>query len=114
MSTNHTPPPAGDETWLQRVNEALQAVKALHQSVSQENGDTARVTRMLRRLKQARAVWLAGDRARAEQLLAAAMTPDDEPVDAKDAAAALAPLNGQAGERRAAGPTARKAAPEHT
>jgi hypothetical protein len=96
--------PADDQAWLKRVTAALDAVRALHQIVSREKGNTARLIWQMRCLQQARSAWMAGDRGRARQQLAAAMNPDDGQPSG----------NGQASEHSAAGPAAQKATAEHT
>src|SRR5262245_48266038 len=102
--SSHIRQPAADQAWLKRVTAALDAVRALYQIVSREKGNTARLTWQMRCLQQARSAWLAGDCGRAQQLLAAAMNPDDGPPSG----------NGQASEHSAAGPAARKAAADRT
>ena len=113
MSRRHIRQPAADEAWLPQVNAALNAVRSLYQRVSRENGNTDRLIRQMRCLKQARAAWLSGDRSRARQLLAAAMNSDDRQRPA-DGAASTPDSNGQAGEPSAAEPEAQKTAPERT
>ena len=113
MSRRHIRQSAADEAWLQRVTAALNAVRSLYQRVFRENGNTERLIRQIRCLKQARAAWLSGDRNRARQLLAAAMNPDDGQPPA-DGAASTAASNGQAGKPSAAEPEAQKTAPERT
>jgi hypothetical protein len=76
----------------------------LYQRASRENGNTDRLIRQMRCLKQARAAWLSGDRSRARQLLAAALALDDGPHLE----------NGQAGKQTASGPAAQKTASEGT
>ena len=104
MSRRHIRQPAADEAWLQRVTAALNAVRSLYQRVSRENGDTSRLIRQMRCLKQARAAWLSGDRCRARGLLAAALALDDGPHFE----------NCQAGKPSAAEPEAQKTVPERT
>src|SRR4051812_175788 len=96
MSPAHTQQPADDGAWLPRVTAALHAVRSLYRNVSRENGNTARLARQMHCLQQARAAWLAGERGRAQQLLAAAMEPDDGPPPAGGAAPDPASMNGQA------------------
>ena len=114
MSRRHIRQPAADEAWLPQVNAALNAVRSLYQRVSRENGNTDRLIRQMRCLKQARAAWLSGDRNRARQLLAAAMNPDDDGQPAADGEASAAASNGQAGKPSAAEPETQKTAPERT
>lgn len=113
MSRRHIRQSATDEAWLQQVKAALNAVRSSYQRVSRENGNTDRLIRQMRCLKQARTAWLAGDRNRACALLAAAMNPDGSPPPA-DGAPATAASNGQADEQNAPGPAAQKTAPERT
>src|SRR5438045_3643537 len=98
MSAAYTQQAADDAEWLPRVSDALCAVRSLYRAVSRENGNTDRLARQMRCLQQARAAWLAGDRARARQLLAAALDPDGGPPSAGGEASAPASRNGQAGE----------------
>src|SRR5262245_10976774 len=98
MSTDHIRHQADDGAWLQRVNAAIQAVKVLYQAVSEENGNTAILTRQLSCLKAARASWLAGDRDQARELLTAALNAGDgEPAATEGASPPPPSLNGQAG-----------------
>jgi hypothetical protein len=113
MSRRHIRQPAADEAWLPQVTAALNAVRSLYQRVSRENGNTDRLIRQMRCLKQARSAWLSGDRSKARQLLAAGMNPDDGQPPA-DGEASTAASNGQAGEPSAAEPEAQKTAPERT
>src|SRR6516162_1416967 len=102
-----------DEAWLQQVNAALSALQSVYKNVSRQNGNTDRLIRQMRCLKQARSAWLSGDRSKARQLLAAGMNPDDGQPPA-DGEASTAASNGQAGEPSAAEPEAQKTAPERT
>jgi hypothetical protein len=70
---------ADDEAWLAQVNAALSALDSVYQSLSRENGLADRLTRQMRCLKQVRTAWLAGERARASQLFAAALKPGGPP-----------------------------------
>ena len=109
----HIRQPAADEAWLQRLNDALQAVEALYQTVSRKNGNTAILARQVCALRAARLAWLTGSRDRARQLLAAAMNPDDDGQPPANGEASTA-SNGQAGKPGAAEPEAQKTAPART
>ena len=78
MSTLQSQQHAADETWFQRITDALQAVEALYQTVSRENGNTAILARQVRSLKAARLAWLTGSRERAHRLVAAALNQGDD------------------------------------
>jgi hypothetical protein len=102
MSRDHIRHQADDGTWLQRVNAAIQAVKALYQTVSEENGNTGILIRQLGSLKAARAAWQSGDRDRARELLTAALNAGDgEPAAAEGTPPPPSSLNGQAGAHHA-------------
>jgi hypothetical protein len=101
MSTCHIRQPDDDESWLLRITDALDAVRALLLKVSREDGDTSFLTRQLRYLRRSLAAWLADDRTRARGLLAAALNLDDGPPPAVGPASAPESMNGQAGEHTA-------------
>ena len=114
MSTGPFRQHADDETWFQQLNDALQAVEALYQTVSRKNGNTAILARQVCALRAARLAWLTGSRDRARRLMTAALNAGDGQPPANGEASAAA-SNGQAGEEQnAPGPEAQKTVPERT